>query len=148
MPSSVIALHAVRGNELAPLGEQLAPPFVVAARGAREHQRAHAVGMQHADDLRDHAAHRRTDDVCTLDPRRVEHLDRVVRHAHEVVGTRRRVGVTGAAVVDRDAAVMPSERAPLERPPASVHAEALDQQHRRTVALAPRRRTRCVHRRS
>ena len=39
MPSSVMAVHAVRGHLLGPLGEQLAAPLVVPARGAREHER-------------------------------------------------------------------------------------------------------------
>ena len=62
-----------------PFGEQLAAPLVVPAGGARERERAHAVGMHHADDLRDDAAHRRADDVRALDALGVEHRDRVVR---------------------------------------------------------------------
>ena len=105
---------------LGPLGEQLAAPRVVPARGAREHERAHPLGVHHADDLRDDAAHRRADDVRALDALRVEHLDRVLRHPHEVVRPGRRVGVAGAAVVERDAAVAAAERAALERPAAAV----------------------------
>ena len=75
-----------------------------------------ALGVHDADDLRDHAAHRRADHVRALDAFRVEHLDRVLRHPHEVVRAGRRVGVAGAAVVDRDAAMLPAERAALEPP--------------------------------
>ena len=111
---------------------------MVLARGARERQRPHAVGMQHADDLRDDAAHRRADDVRALDARGVEDGDRVGGHAHEVVRAGRRVGVAGAAVVERDATVPAAERAALQRPTAAVHAETLDQQDGRTVAPTPR----------
>ena len=129
--------HAVRRHLLAPLGEQLAAPRVVPARRAREHERVHTVRVHDAEDLRDHAAHRRADHVGARDAFRVEHLDRVLRHAHEVVRTGRRVGVPGAAVVDRDAAVVAAERAALERPTPGVHAEPLDHQHGRAVAGAP-----------
>ena len=70
-------------------------------------------------------------------PGRVEHLDGVERHPDEVVRAGRSVGVAGAAVVDGDAVVPAAERAALERPSPSVHAEALDHQHGRAVPLAP-----------
>ena len=130
--------HAALVDDVRPLREQLAAPLVVLARGAREREGAHPVGVQHADDLRDDTAHRRADDVRALDALGVEHRDRVGGHAHEVVRAGRRVGVTGAAVVGRDAAVAAAERAPLQRPAAVVDAEALDHQDRRTVATTPR----------
>ena len=81
MPSSISPAMPRSFDDVGPLREQLAAPLVVLARGARERQRAHAVGVQHADDLRDDAAHRRADDVRALDPLGVEHRDRVGGHA-------------------------------------------------------------------
>ena len=74
-------MHPTRGDDLGPLLEQFAPPLVVPARGARQRQRPHSLGVQHTDDLRDHAAHRRADDVGAVDALGVEHLDRVACHA-------------------------------------------------------------------
>src|SRR5260221_3736816 len=93
--------------------------------------------MHHTDDLRDDASHRRSDDVGQLDRGRVHHCDDVVGHAREVVGAGRRIRVAGSTIVERDTAVVTTERTPLERPPATVDAEALDQQDRRTIAATP-----------
>ena len=92
----------------------------MAARGAREHERTHAIGMHHADGLREHATHRRAHHVRELDALRVEHLDRVGRHAHEVVRAGRHLGVPGAAVVGsrRTGACRP--KAPCWRPHAAA----------------------------
>ena len=106
-------------------------------RGARERERPHTLGVQHADDLRDHTAHRRADDVRALDAFGVEHLDRVLGHAQQVVRTGRHVGGAGAAVVGRNAAVPAAERAALQRPAPCVHAEPLDQQARATDRAGP-----------
>ena len=128
----------LRVHDVGPLREQLAAPLVVLARGARERERTHALGMHHADDLRDHAAHRRADDVRALDALGVEHRDRVGGHADEVVRAGRRIRVPGAAIVGRDATVTTTERAALQRPTAVIHAETLDHQDGRTVAATPR----------
>ena len=50
--------HAADLNRVGPLGQQLAPPFVVTTRGAGKNQRPGAIRMEHPDDLRDDAAHR------------------------------------------------------------------------------------------
>ena len=103
----------------------------------------HALGVQHADDLRDHAAHRRADDVRALDALGVEHLDRVLRPSG-----RGRTGpggaseCTGAAVVERDAAVAAAERAALERPARGVHARGPGSAAPACRRAGPRRRTR------
>ena len=110
---------------------------MVAARRARQHQRPGALGVHDADDLRDHAAHRRADDVGRLDAFGVEDGQRVVRHLIERVGPRRAAGVPDTAVVGREAPVVPAERHPLERPAAGIGAEALDQEDRRAVPAAP-----------
>ena len=144
MPSSVSAGMPCSVTTLGPLGEQLAPPLVVPARGARERQRLHPIGMQHADDLRDHAAHRRADDVRALDARRVEHRDRVLRPSARGRRGRaaRRSGrcrgcrsrCSGGGGRTRRAAA-PSPRRPCRGPGSSAPA------YRRA---GPTRRTRCV----
>ena len=93
--------------------------------------------MHDADDLRDHAAHRRADDVRRRDAFGVEHGQRVVRHLLERVGPRRGAGVPDTAVVGREAPVVPAEGHALEGPAAGVGAEALDQENRRAVSAAP-----------
>src|SRR5204863_7628155 len=55
----------------------------------------------------------------------------------EGIGLRRRAGVPDAAVVWREAAVVPSERHALERPAPGVGPEALDQEDRRAVSATP-----------
>ena len=110
---------------------------MVAARGAGEHERSSALGVQHADDLGDHAAHRRADDVGRVDALGVEDRHRVARHLVERVRARRLPREAGAPVVGCEAAVAAAERHALEGPAAGVGPEALDHQERLAVALAP-----------
>ena len=107
-------------------------------------ERPHPIGVHHADDLRDHAAHRRAHDVRALDALGVEHRERVRGHLEEVVRAGRRVGVTGAAVVGRDAAVPAAERAPLERPTRGVDRRGPGSSGPACRRDGPTRRTRCV----
>ena len=93
--------------------------------------------MHDAHDLRDHAAHRRADDVRRRDAFGVEHGQRVVRHLLERVGPGRGTGVPDTAVVRREAAVVPAERHALERPAARVGPQALDQEDRGAVSATP-----------
>ena len=127
-------MPSLRGPPSPQLAEQLAPPRVVAARRARERQRAHPLGVLEREDLGDRPAHRRADDVGGLDAGVVEHGDGVVGHLLERVGAVRLVAATGAAVVEGDRAVAARQRQPLQVPAVLVGAEALDQQHRRPAA--------------
>ena len=51
--------HAALAGGRAPAGEQLATPRVVAARRARQRQRAHPLGVREGEELGDRPAHRR-----------------------------------------------------------------------------------------
>ena len=130
--------HAPLVDHVRPLGQQLSPPLVVLARGARERRASGPARGGARQDLRDHPAHRRADHVGPLDALGVQHRDRVLGHAGEVVGAGRRVGMARAPVVGGDAAVATAEGASLERPAAAVDAETLDQQDGRAVATTPR----------
>jgi hypothetical protein len=115
--------------------EQLAAPRQVLATGARQHQRAHAVGVADAEDLGDHPAHGCPHHVGPLDAEVVEHGHRVTGHDLEVVGACGLVGSSDPAVVEGDG-VEAAHRSALAHPPAVVGPEPLHQQQRLAVGVA------------
>ena len=122
-----------------PLGEQLATPWMMCARGARQRQGSDALGMADREDLGDRTAHRRSGDMCVVDTGAVEHRDRVVGHLFERVLAEGLVAATRATIVERDRPVPGGQGDALEVPAVLVGTEALDQEHgwaARTAGLA------------
>ncbi len=128
--------HPTLVHRVGPFLQQLATPRVVATGSARQHQRAGAVRVEHPDDLRDHAAHRRANHVGSLDALGVEDRERVQRHLLEGVPAVGPVAAPGAPVVERVTAELAAEGEPLQGPAPRVRAESLDHQQRRTITAA------------
>ncbi len=129
----------------------------VAARRHDRRQALDALGMLDGDDLRDHPAHRRPDDMGLGDAERVHQPDRVARHVVQGIGRpdrqvkegarhhgrrRERAGRRHAgrkadvAVVEADDAKAARGEPFAERfgPRHQLHAEAHDEQDDRRVA--------------
>jgi len=89
--------HAALLPPRSTIREQLGRHSWWAARRARERERQHPFGVQHADDLRDHAAHRRADDVGALDTASSRHAIHVfaMRWSRTGLAGRRRTGCRG-----------------------------------------------------
>ena len=94
-------------------------------------ERAHPVRVAQGQLLGDHPAHRGAADVGAADPERVQQARHVGGHAGDGVGRGRHVALAGAAVVERDHAMLGCEGGRLQRPRGVVPAPAHDEHERR-----------------
>src|SRR4029078_9666797 len=87
--------------------------------------------------LGDEAAHRVPDDVEPLDLLGVHDGQRVERHRLDGQRIRTEGALAQASVVERDCRVAVAEAVALRAPPVAHHADALEEQARRTAARSP-----------
>ena len=128
--------HTVIGNIGGPFIQQFSTPLVVTTRGTSQHQRRHAFGIAHADDLCDHAPHRRAHDVRTIYTRGIHTRDRVRGHHFKIQRAIRTVGLANPAVIEREHSMTAPEPRALECPAPRVHAKTLNHHYLRAVGFA------------